>query len=93
MQQVYRGLFGATPKNVWFVISGSHPTREAAEKHAAEIRGKGFPAEVYAPYGNNPYYAVVIGSQMTLSEARQLRLKAIRSGLPKDTYLWTFPQR
>lgn len=92
-QQIYRGLFGATPKNVWFVISSSHPTQEAAEKQAADCRKKGFSADIYAPYGSNPNYAVVIGSQITLSEARQLRLKAIKSGLPQDTYLWTFPQQ
>ncbi len=93
MQQVYRGLLGATAKNVWFVITGSYPTREDAEKQVAEIRAKGYSADVYAPYGSNPYYAVVIGSQLTLSEARELRLRAIKSGLPKDTYLWTIPPR
>lgn len=92
-QQVFRGLLGATPKNVWFVIAGSHRTQQAAEQQAAGIRRKGFPADVYAPYGGNPYYAVVIAAQVTLPQARQLRLKAIRSGLPSDTYLWTFPRR
>lgn len=93
MQQVYRGLFGKTPNNLWFVIAGSHRTQEAAANQAREFRRKGFEAEVYAPYGGNPYYAVVIGAQLTQAEARQLRLKAITAGLPQDTYLWTFPQR
>ena len=92
-QQIYRGLFGATPKNVWFVIAGSHLTLQAAENQVAALHKRGFPADVYAPYGGNPYYAVVIGAQLTREEARQLRAKAVRAGLPGDTYLWTFPQR
>jgi hypothetical protein len=90
-QQFYRGFFGAIPKNVWFVIVGSHLKREDAERQAEQVRAKGFSAGVYEPYGGNPYYPVVIGAQLTLSEAQQLRLKAINTGLPKDTYLWTFP--
>ncbi len=93
VQQIYRGLFGMIPKNVWFVIVGSHLNQEAAEKQAEKVRRGGFPAEVFAPYGGNPYYAVVIGWQITLAEARKLQKKAIEAGLPSDTYLWTFPQR
>jgi hypothetical protein len=92
-QQVYRGLFGAMPKNVWYVVAGSHPTTAAAEQQAIILRQKGFAAKVYAPYGSNPFYTVVIGSQITLEDARRLRSKAINAGLPKETYLWTFPER
>jgi hypothetical protein len=92
-QQVKRGLFGSIPDNLYYVISGSFPTAAVAEKNAVEARSKGFAeAAVYAPYGSNPYYAVVIGAQLTLDDARQLREKAIKSGLAKDTYIWTFPQ-
>lgn len=95
VQQIYRGFFGALPKNVWFVIAGSHSTQEAAEQQARQIRSnyRNFPAEVYAPYGGNPYYAVVIGAQLSLQDAKQLQQQAISAGFPKDTYLWTFPQR
>jgi hypothetical protein len=92
VQQIYRGLLGSTPKNIWFVIAGSHLKQEDAEKQTQQIRAKGFSADVYAPYGDNPYYAVVIGAQLVRSEAEQLRLRAIKEGLPRDTYLWTFPR-
>lgn len=95
VQQIYRGFFGALPKNVWFVVVGSHLTQDAAEKQARHIRDNypGFAADIYAPYGGNPYYAVVIGAQLTQQDARRLRQQAISAGFPKDTYLWTFPQR
>lgn len=94
-QQIYRGFFGALPKNVWFVIAGSHLSQEDAEKQARRLRDnyRNFSAEVYEPYGGNPYYAVVIGAQLTLDEAKKLQQQALSSGFPKDTYLWTFPQR
>jgi hypothetical protein len=90
-QQIYRGFFGATPKNVWYVIAGSHQKIEDARKQVADLRQRGFTADVYAPYGGNPHYAVVIGAQLTLAAATQLRAKAVQSGLPPGTYLWTFP--
>lgn len=93
IQQITRGLIGSTPSNVWFVIAGSHLKKEDAEAQAAKIRAKGFAADVYAPYGDNPYYAVVIGAQLTRTEAQELRMKAINAGLPQDTYLWTFPRK
>lgn len=92
-QQIFRGLFGSVPKNVWFVIAGSHGTRNAAEKQARDIRARGFRAEVYAPYDGNSRYSVVIGAQMTHAAARRLRHNAIVLGLPKDTHLWTFPEK
>jgi hypothetical protein len=93
-QQIRRGLFGAVQKNVWFVIAGTQPTREAAENQAADMRRRGFPADVYAPYdSSNPCYSVVIGAQLTQADAQQLQARAVASGLPKDTFLWTFPRK
>jgi len=92
LQQFNRGLFGTTSKNIWFVIAGSHLTKEDAEQATQQIRQRGFSADVYAPYGDNPYYAVVIGANLTLPEAQKLRVKAIEEGLRRDTYLWTFPE-
>lgn len=93
-KQFLRGLTGSTPQNVWFVIVGSHPKLEDAETQADQITqsGKGFKAEVYAPYGKNQFYSVVIGSNLTQEEAQELRQQAIVEELPKDTYLWTFPK-
>lgn len=95
IQQLWRGLTGSRPRRVWFVIAGSHLKIEDAQKQAAQIRAKtsDFKVEVYAPYLESKYYAVVIGANLTLIEARQLLKQAIESGLPPDTYLWTFPRQ
>jgi hypothetical protein len=91
--QFLQGLIGVAPKNVWFVIVGSHLKVEDANSQADSInKAHGdFRAEVYAPYGDNPYYAVVIGAHLTQKEAKALRDKAVNEGLPKDSYYKTFP--
>jgi len=97
-QQFWRGLTGSTPERVWFVIVGSHLKMEDAEEQAQQINQKnlGFTAEVYAPYGGNPYYGVIIGANLTYKEAEELRQQAISAGFPKDPpmapYLWSIPR-
>jgi len=91
VQQLKRGLFGSLPENVYFVVAGSDATQEGAEKLADDIRKRGFVANVYEPYRGNSYYAVVIGTQLTLQQARDLRERARSKGLPGDTYIWTYP--
>jgi hypothetical protein len=93
-KQVLRGLTGSTPDATWFVITGSYRKVENAQKHATKINQMSgpFKADVYLPYGGNPYYAVVIGANLNLDDARRLRQEAIEAGLAKDTYLWTFPK-
>lgn len=92
-QEFLKGLVGQEPANIWFVIVGSFADLENAKRQADSINSSNqeFKAEVYAPYGDNPHYLVVIGSHLTQSEARELRDKAIHTGLPPDSYFKTFP--
>ena len=94
VQQFWRGLIGSSPRRVWFVIVGSHLKLEDAQKQVQQIlrKTKDFKPEVYAPYGDNKNYAVVIGANLALIDARQVKKKAIDAGLPEDMYLWTFPK-
>lgn len=94
IQQIWRGLTSSGYKKIWFVIVGSHPELEDARNQAQQIDqiGEDFRADVYAPYGDNPNYSVVIGSNLTFKEADKLKKKAIEAKLPKDTHLWTFPK-
>jgi nucleoside diphosphate kinase len=93
MQQFFQGLTGFTSKEVWFVIVGSYPTLEEARKEVQKINGqaKAFHAEVYASYGKKSGYDVVIGANLTYEAAQQLRQKAVETGLPRETMVWTFP--
>lgn len=93
-QQLFRGLTGSTPQKVWFVIESSYLKLEEAKAEAEKITksNTGFNGSVYAPYGSNRLYSVVIGSNLTQDEAQQLRQRAIAAGLSRDTHLWTFPR-
>lgn len=91
-EQIYAGLTGARPANVWFVIAGSYLTLDSARVFVQQINTTHpeFAPDVYAPYRDNPYYSVVIGAQMTQQDAASLRDKAQAAGL-KKTYYKTFP--
>jgi hypothetical protein len=77
------------PETRWYVVAGSHLHLEDAMKHARKLNAtsQGFRAQIYEPQEDNPHYAVVIGEDLTLEAARELKQKAIAAGLPKDTYL------
>jgi hypothetical protein len=91
--QFFGGLTGYRPKNVWFVIAGSFLSVDNAKVCARKINDTfpGFHADAYAPYGDNPYYACVIGAHLTQNEAKILRDKAVNAGLDRQTYYKTFP--
>lgn len=93
MQQIYRGLFGSSPSNVWFVIAGKQKDLALAKTQAAELKGKGFAAQVYAPYGGSGLYSIVIGAHLTQQDAEALRKRALAAGLSGETHLWTFQRR
>ncbi len=93
-KQLLRGLTGSKPKRVWFVVTGEFLALEEARQQAEKINKleKDYIAEVYKPYGEDPYYRVVIGANLLLKSAQVLRRKAVAEGLPKETHLWTFPK-
>jgi hypothetical protein len=86
-KRFWYGLTGSI-QNPWFVIAGSHKSKKTASKHAEALKKKGYDAKVFNRFAGRDYYGVMIGSYLSLKEARQLRLRAIQDGLPKDTYLW-----
>jgi hypothetical protein len=92
-EQVWRGFTGNEPTQVWFVIASSHRTLDEARSAARGfneqgLRARGFEASVYKPSGGYPSYAVVIGANLTLREAEDLRDRAITAGLPPTTQVW-----
>lgn len=93
LQQLKRGLWGATPRNVYFVVADAFPTMAEAERHARELQARGVTSEVYAPFGSNPNYSVVVGSHLALEEARLLRETVVSNRVANNAYVWTFPPK
>jgi len=95
-QQLLRGLTGRTTntRKVWFVFAGSHEKVEDAKKQAQQINEnqKNVKAEVYAPYGDDPHYKVVIGENLLLKQAELIKQRAVRGELPWDLKLWRLPK-
>ena len=91
--QVWRGVSGSRIPNVWFVILGSRPGLEDAQRAAKQINQQqsDFKAEVYAPYEDSQGYSVVIGANLTADDANALKRAATKQGF--NASLWTFPQR
>lgn len=72
----------------WRVVAFTYNRQEQAEHKANTISTKysGLQAEVFSPKGNGAPYLVTLGGAMDREAAFQLRDKAIREGLPRDTY-------
>lgn len=91
LERFFRGLIGyrvTSEGDDWFVIVGSHKRASDATAHAQRLASTRYLARVYEPTSGSRYYAVVIGANLTLDEAKQLRKTAIGRGLPNDSYLW-----
>ena len=86
LSRFWYGLSGSL-ENSWFVISGSHSTEKAALAQVKALKKKGYTARVIPPRGNNKYYSVVIGSWLSMQQAKLLSQQAIKDGLPKSTYI------
>ena len=92
--EFFEGLLGIQtthPKNIYYVIVSSPKTFDEASREVFALNAKfsEYKAEVYAPYADNPYYAVVIGEKLTKIQANILKRNAVMSGLAKDAYIWT----
>lgn len=87
----WQGITGSQPENVWHVVAVSYATEAEAIQKANEIntRYKDFKAEVFAPIKSNPHYSVVLGSNLALQDAENLRIKAMAAGVEKNVYLWS----
>ncbi len=99
LERVRRGVgvffgYGKEPQRYW-VIVGSYKEREAAQQFADKINStdKTLSAWVGVKVAPNDYYPVIVGSQSYLSEAKELRRRALTSSLIKEAYLSSGAQR
>jgi hypothetical protein len=92
--RVFFGYGNREPQRFW-VIVGSYKEREAAQQFADKINvtDKTLSAWVGVKVSPNDYYPVIVGTYSYLSEAKELRRKALSSSLIKDAYLSSGAQR
>ncbi len=87
----------AVPKSgdpaVWRVVLYTFSRQDDAQRRAQAINENhpGLDAHTFSPSGAH-MYLVVAGGRMTRSEAAQLRLKALRQGMPRDSYIQNYKQ-
>lgn len=94
-QQIESGIrvffgYGKEPQK-YLVIVGSYKERNAAQQFADKINAedKTLNAWVGLKLPGNDYYPVILGDYAYLSDAKELRLKALATKSIKDAYLST----
>jgi eukaryotic-like serine/threonine-protein kinase len=77
---------------VWRVIAFTYSSAEAAQSRVRVI-GEKHPElkpEAFSPEGRGGLYLVTLGGRMDREEAARLRQKALRLGMPHDTYIQNY---
>jgi hypothetical protein len=90
--QLWQGLSGTRNERVWFVVAGTFKTSEIQKARGLVDRiGQSSPAYKPQIYKNDEYYAVVIGANLTLAQAKARKEKAYEAKVPTaygDIYLY-----
>ncbi len=87
-----RPLSEGQARPVWRVILYTYVRQEDAGKRAQAISEKrpDLGTEVFSSSGTGGPFLVVAGGQMTKEEAARLRQRAVREGMPHDSYIQNF---
>lgn len=98
-QQIQKGVgtffgYGKEPQKYW-VIVGSYKDKDAAQQFADRINAedKTLNAWVGLRLPGNDFYPVIVGDYAFLSEAKELKRKALTSKLIRDAYYSTGERR
>lgn len=95
-----RGLFGGSPPGQYYVIVASAPDEKSAIAIADKLNAvwtrttsddppwQKYRATAYAPYKTSNFWTIALGTELSQQEAETLKAKAVKSGLPKDTFIW-----
>src|SRR6202034_3556932 len=86
----------AVPKErtIWRVVVYTYRSQKMAADKASQISEK-YPdlsAAVFSPPGHSDTYLVVLGGAMERQQSFEMRAKALRDGMPADTYARNFSQ-
>ena len=81
--------FYVNDSNKYFVIVGSARTRDEGLRLMNRLKSKApkYDFALYAPYGNNPHYGVMIASWVPRDVAMEA-LRLARRDVARDAYLW-----
>jgi hypothetical protein len=89
--QLWQGLSGRQNESVWFVVAGTFEINELQKARDLAYRiahnSPGYRPQIYK---NDKYYAVVIGENLTLDQAKERKEKAYEAKVPTegDIYLY-----
>jgi hypothetical protein len=81
-------------RTIWRVVVYTYRSQKMAADKASQIGGK-YPdlnAAVFSPPGHSDTYLVVLGGAMERQQSFEMRAKALRDGMPADTYARNFSQ-
>lgn len=87
LARLWYGMSGKSAES-WFVIVNTYKTETEAKTFVAELKTQGYAALVRPTAGKDNEYRVMIGSWLTLLNAKRLKSQAIKDGLSKDIHLW-----
>jgi hypothetical protein len=81
-------------RSVWRVVAYTYRHQQQAADMVAEISSKhsDLGASVFNPGGKGSVYLVTLGGAMDRDQAMKMRDKAIRLGMPDDTYVQNFSE-
>ena len=85
---------GPKERTIWRVVVYTYRSQKLAEEKASQISGK-YPdlsASVFNPPGHSDTYLVIVGGTMDRQHSFDMRAKALRDGMPEDTYARNFSQ-
>ena len=89
--QLWQGLSGRQDERVWFVVAGTFEINELQKARDLAYRiadnSPGYKPQIYK---NDKYYAVVIGENLTLTQAKQRKEKAYEARVPTDGDLYLY---
>jgi hypothetical protein len=93
VEYIYDRPLVVTEANKYFVIVASAPSVEAALAEMLRLKRKApqYDFVVYAPYGTNLYYGIMIATWVSREVAQQALAFARRDVKP-DAFIWKCPQ-
>lgn len=79
---------------IWRVVLYTYNRAEDAQRKAHSLNAKhpDLAAEVFSPDGRGAPYLVTAGGHMSRADALHLRQRAVRMGMPRDSYIQNYKQ-